>query len=140
MANFGVAVAQYINQMETNGVRVDVTGAMVSNVSGWRVAHTWKIKRAEQPLDLAVLTFALGHAAMFRRIGFALRERSAAPATRSYGNTVACEVSDAINAPIGAIVLNGMKDAATVAKTPEAALAYITKYVDNALDEQEIAA
>ena len=77
MSNFGLGVAQYINQLETDGTRVCIIGAICSKVSGKRLTHTWTIKLADQPLDLAILSFAIGHPAMFRRLGFALRERSA---------------------------------------------------------------
>jgi hypothetical protein len=133
MANFGTAVARYINQLEAENVRVEVIGMIVSNVRGQRVAHSWTLKRASQPLDLAVLSFSIGHPAMFRRLGFALRERSHAPCDPGYGSTVPATAGDLINAPAGVVVLNGMAQASTVAKTPEDALAYISKAIDAAL-------
>jgi len=140
MRNFGLGVAQYINQLETEGKRVEVHGALCSLVSGWRVTHTWRIKSADQPLDLAVLAFGIGHPAMFRRLGFALRERCAAPRDWAYGQSVSLELKDIINAPAGAIILNGMKEANKHAQTPSAALAYITKQIEKALDNPEAAA
>ena len=139
MANFGLGVAQYVNQMETNGVRVEVIGAICSRVSGWRVAHCWTVKRADQPLDLAVLAFAIGHPAMFRRLGFALREHCAAPADPGYGRPIDVHVNDAINAPTGSIVLNGMRHADSIATTPAKAGEYITKQIDAALDKRDAA-
>jgi hypothetical protein len=132
MANFGVAVAQYINQLERDNVRVEVIAAMTSKVSGWRVSACVRIKHASQPLDLAVMAFAIGHPAMFRRLGFAIRERCAAPMDTGYGRTVATREDDVINAPQGAIVLNGMADADEHARTPADGVAYVTRVLDKA--------
>ena len=139
MANFGTAVAQYINQLETDGMRVEVIGMMVSQVSGQRCAHSWTIKRAEQPLDPAVLAFSIGHPAMFRRLGFALRERCALPRDISYGSTVPAKVSDLIEPPLGTFVLNGMAQADTHAKTAAHALKYVTAQIERAIRQEELA-
>jgi len=136
MANFGLGVAQYINQLENDRVRVEVIGAIVSVVSGWRVSHCWKVKGADQPLDLAVLAFTIGHPAMFRRLGFALRERCAAPQDWDYGQSKRATVADVINCPLNAFVLNGMTEADRHAKTPESALEYISGEIDTATQEQ----
>jgi hypothetical protein len=132
MANFGVAVAQYVNQMERDNVRVEVIAAMTSRVSNWRVCAAVRIKHATQPLDLAVMAFAIGHPAMFRRLGFAIRERCHAPMDPGYGSTVSTREDDVINAPQGSIVLNGMADASTHARTPADGVAYVTRTLDAA--------
>lgn len=133
MANFGTAVAQYVNQLETDGTRVELVGAVVSQVSGWRVAHTFTIKHADQPLDLAVVAFAIGHPAMFRRLGFALRERCAAPEDPGYGATLQATAEDMINVPPGAVILDGMRDASTHAPTAAKALEFVTRKIEQAL-------
>jgi hypothetical protein len=138
MSNFGVAVAQYVNQMETEGKRVEVIGMMVSEVSGQRCAHSWIVKRAEQPMDLAVVAFSIGHPGMFRRLGFGLRERCALREDPGYGRPLPAKVSDLIEPAPGTIVLNGMAEADTVARTPADALAYIAKQVERAFETQEL--
>lgn len=140
MANFGLGVVQYINQLEASGTRVELHGATCSNVVGVRVTHTFKLKSADQSLDLAVLAFAIGHPAMFRRLGFAVRERSNVREDRSYGRAQVMELGDIIDAPQRAIILNGMKEANVHAKTPEAALKYITKRIEAAIAETELKA
>lgn len=139
MQNFGVGLAHYIAGLEASGTRVEVIGAIVSRVSGVRCAHTWHIKRAGQPLDLPVLAFAIGHAAMFRRIGFALRERVNTREDASYGKTVPATLDDVINCPKGAFVLNGMASANEVARTPEAASAYIARQLGKVLQNRSAA-
>lgn len=138
MANFGVAVAQYVNQLETDGTRVELLGMMVSLVSGHRCAHTWVIKYADQPLDLAVVAFSIGHPAMFRRLGFALRERSGLPEDFGYGQTVAAKLDDIIDPAPGTIILNGMANADSYAPTPERGLEYVSKQIETALQNKEL--
>jgi hypothetical protein len=137
MANFGVAVAQYVGQLERSGTRVELLGAICSEVSGTRVAHVWTVKRADQPFDLAVAAFSIGHPAMFRRIGFALRERCAAKETSLYGSSVPLKLTDVINAPAGAVILNGMTDAERNAPTAEAGLEYVERTVNALLAKQQ---
>ena len=135
MRNFGLGVAQYVYQLELEGVRVELHGAFCSTINGQanRIAHTWLIKRADQPLDLAVVAFSIGHPAMFRRLGFALRERSQVPTDSGYGQTVPLTNSDIIDMPRTAYILNGMANADTVARTKEDALEYIEKQITRAM-------
>jgi hypothetical protein len=136
MSNFGLGVAQYVNQLEADGVRVELIACIVSTVSGVRVAHAWTVKKADQPIDLAVVSFAIGHPAAFRRLGFALRERCSAAEDPGYGYSLDAVPSDFINAPAGLVILNGMKDADRHAQTPQKALAYVTTQIDKALAAQ----
>jgi hypothetical protein len=138
MSNFGLGVAQYVNQLETEGVRVEVIGILVNSYgSRWHSSHAWRIKGADQPLDLAVMAFAIGHPAMFRRIGFALLERGPMPTCPSYGCSIDATLGDVINCPNGAVILNGMTRANTHASTPEKALEYITKQIEAAIKDRE---
>lgn len=138
MRNFGVGVAQYINQLEMDGVRCELYGVMCSDQpSGGALTHSWRIKDADQPLDLAVLAFSIGHAAMFRRLGFALRERSDAPRNPGYGASRPARLTDLIDPPAGSYILNGMSVANTVARTPADALDYVRKQIDKMLETQD---
>lgn len=138
MQNFGLGVAQYINQLETDGVRCELYGVMCSDQpSGGALTHSWRIKSADQPLDLAVLAFSIGHAAMFRRLGFALRERSDAPRNPGYGNSRPARLSDLIDPRPGSYILNGMSIANQAARTPADAVAYVTKQIDKMLEQSD---
>ena len=136
MANLGVAIAQYVRQLEAQGTRVELLGAICSEVSGARVSHVWTVKRADQPLNLAVVAFSIGHPAMFRRIGFALRERCGVKEDPCYGRSQPLKASDVINCPLGAIILNGMTEADTVAPTAEAGLEYVERTIQAALGKR----
>ncbi len=138
MSNFGLGVAQWVNDVEQRGIRVELWGVFVSQMrSGGvkKLSHAWRIKYADQPLDLAVLSFSIGHPAMFRRLGFALYERSKAGACSSYGVTVSPKLSDLIDPPAGSYVLTGMGEANRVAPTPKKAADYITAQLDSMLSE-----
>lgn len=135
MSNFGLGVAQYINELETvRRIRVELYGTATSDIMGWKVTQTWRIKSADQPLDLAVLAFSIGHPAMLRRLEFALCERCDAPQDSSYGHAGTTSLSDLIDPPSGAYVLNGMNRANTVARTPQLALEYVAGQIDKLLE------
>jgi hypothetical protein len=141
MANYGVAVAQYIQQLEADGLRVELYGLSCQQgttgaAKGWVLSFSWLLKRADQPLDLAVVTFGIGHPAMLRRLSFALSERSASPEMSSYGNPLRATKAQLINPVNGAVILNGMADAYRYADTPENALDHITKEIDAAIEAQ----
>ena len=139
MSNFGLAVAHYVNQLEMTGTRVELYAVQCSLVSGYRTTHTWRVKSAEQPLDLAVIAFTIGHPAMFRRLGFALRERCDAPQDIAYGKTVALTLDDLIYPAPGAFILNGMRNADTLAYSKATALAYVGEQIDRAMNDPEAA-
>lgn len=137
MRNYGLAVAQYINQLEQAGTRVELHAGFCSSKGNQWMAHSFKLKDAGQPLDLAAVAFAIGHPAMFRRIGFALRERSAAHWGGAYGGSIQLTLDHLINAPSGAICLNGMQYANQNARTPEKALEYVSMQIEKALMVKE---
>lgn len=140
MRNFGLGVAQYINQLESDGLRVELYGMCVSDgdISEGCISlsHSWLLKRADQPLDLAVVAFSIGHPAMFRRLVFALRERSECRELLAYGSSRAAKLSDLIEPVSGAVILNGMRNADVHARTPEAALEYVGTEIDKAIEAQ----
>lgn len=144
MSNFGVAVAQYINQLETDGTRVELMGCICNNWEymnprSLRHSFSWTIKNADQPLDLAVVAFAIGHPAMWRRLGFAVMERTPIKQSSNYAySQIPATVKDIINAPVGAIILNGMQEADKHARTAESALEYVTKQIETAINAQEL--
>ena len=133
MANYGVAIAQYVHQLERAGTRVHVIGAFTVTGRGWRLTCQWTVKRADQPLDLAVMAFTIGHPAMLRRIGLAFMERqSDTPELDAYGQAVDTLATDLMDAPNGTVILNGMTRADSFAQTPQAALAYVSEQIEKA--------
>jgi hypothetical protein len=140
MANYGTAIAKYIDDLEAAGNQVEVIAAIVSEVSGVRCAHSWTVKRAGGTINLATLAFSIGHPAAFRRFGFGLRERLPRELVQEdscYGFSVDLKLSDLINPPHGTIILNGMRNAHSVARTPEAALAAVGEQIEAAMTDPE---
>lgn len=133
MANFGVAIAQYVAQLEAQGTRVELLASLPGTVSGWRVCFTWTVKQSDQPLDLSQVAFSIGHPACFRRLGFALLERCAAPEASNYGQSRDLEPADVPNLPHDAVILNGMARANEYAPTPQAGLECVERQIEAAM-------
>lgn len=129
MANYGVAIAHYVKQLELEGTRCEVHAISHASISGHRCIVSCKVKSAGQPLDLASLAFAIGHPAMLRRLIFAVRERSTCRASSGYGSSQHCKTGDAIGAPLSAVTVNGMLDANSLASTPEIALESLAREI-----------
>lgn len=146
MANFGIGLAHYVDQLEQDGIRVELyatqsnDGFNKHNGAAARVNFAWLLKHADQPVDLAVLAFAVGHPAMFRRLGFAMLERSDVAQLSSYGCSADAALSDFIDPPAGAYVLNGMCEANYCAQTPAQASEYIAKQIELAIDTPDAGA
>jgi len=133
MANYGLAIARYIQEMESSGRRCEVIAAMSINMdeSDTRICHSWTVKKASEPMSIADMAFSIGHPACFRRLGFALVERTNVREQMGYGisgNTLESDLpSDDY------IILNGMSKANRIAKDYESALAYVRTAINEAL-------
>jgi hypothetical protein len=136
MAHYGVAIAQYIRQLEAAHTRVHLIACFTVKLHGRRVTHSWTVKNADQGLDLANVAYSIGHPACFRRLGFALLERCDSPSQANYGASVDSIPADIIGLPANAVILNGMKDVNTNCPTAEAGLAYVEKQIDKLLKEK----
>ena len=139
MSNFGIGVARLIHTLEHAGTRCEVAATVALNVSGWRLCFAFRVKYADQPLDLSVLSYAIGHPAMFRRLCFALIERCPAKQDWGYGRQADTKPSDVLGLAKSAIILNGIDNANTVAVTPDAAVQYIGDMAREALTERKAA-
>jgi len=139
MSNYGLAIARYIDELEAGGQRVELVAAIVSIVSGKRLVHSWTVKHASEHMDFATVAFSLGHPAMFRRLGFALRERSPVREDSGYGMSQDLRLSDLIDCERGTIILNGMKNANAIAYNPDKALENVGRQIQAALDDPEAA-
>lgn len=137
MSNFGLAIARYVDELEAGGYRVEVHGVICSQLRSDRVCHSWIVKEAHHAMNLASVAFSLGHPAMFRRLGFALRERTPVATVPGYGQSIDVRLSDLIDPTPGTIILNGMKDAASIARTPANALEHVRKQIDRAFEDFE---
>lgn len=107
--NLGVALASMINALEDEGRRVELTLVHNSYVHSTEVCTGWTVKLPNQPLDLDQLAFAIAHPAAFRRIGFAMRERTAQHLQCEwYGSSTAVSptMRKELNLPEDAVVID----------------------------------
>lgn len=84
MRNYGTALVGLIDRMENTGRRVHLDVLYALKENDYRVACGWNVKRASEHIDLAAVAFSLAHPAAFRRLGFAMLERTP-KAAESYG-------------------------------------------------------
>ena len=131
MSNFGIAVMHHVRQLEMQKVRVEIIVSVVEKLmsDNTRLSVAIRVKQPDQPLNLSVLSFAIGHPAMFRRIVFGIMERTETKTCSVYGIPVPTRPNDVINMKPGTVILNGMTDANKIARTPEDALKYVEETV-----------
>lgn len=75
-AEYGGAVAALVDQIENTRRRVELDVIGINTHLGYGVSRCgWKVKRADEPLDLAAVAFGIAHPAAYRRIMCAMWER-----------------------------------------------------------------
>lgn len=131
MSNYGIAVARYVDELEQSGTSVELLTAFTTNIKGDLTCEMVTIKEAGDILDYGTISFAVGHPAFFRRLGFALRERlpKGIKTSAGYGNTRTVTADDIANLGRPAFRLNGMPNSNGIAKTVQSALAHIAREI-----------
>jgi hypothetical protein len=140
MANYGAAMVSLIDQLENSGRRVEVVaGTIAESMSDSRVmmSATWKVKGAEDHLDLGALAFAVAHPAASRRFGWRLWERTAAPTDTYYGSGRGrvTDEHDLIDPMPGTLIINGIKMSGSSCDTLEGALMFAAGQINDAAGE-----
>jgi hypothetical protein len=141
MANYGAAIVAMVDQLENSGRRVEVTaGTIAESGSSGRtmMSATWRVKAAEDALDLGALAFAVAHPAASRRFGWKLWERTDAPRDSMYGTglgRVATE-ADLVDPMPGTLMLNGIKMDGARCNTLAQALAFAAEQINAAAGEK----
>lgn len=120
--DYGAAVAGLVDQLENTGRRVelDVVGVNGHNGRGRSICG-WKIKHAEDHLDLSAVAFSIAHPAAFRRLMFAMWEHTTARLEcLGYGSveSVTEQDAEAVGA-VGALILDGVGMANCGVSVPE---------------------
>lgn len=128
--NLGIAFASAIDNLEDQGRRVELLLVHSSFVTRENVTHGWWVKKARDPLDLDQLAFAVAHPAAFRRIGFAMRERTDRTLQcPGYGYTTGLpkEVLEKLALPEDTVVFDASDMWRTDTATPEQAIAAVSR-------------
>lgn len=141
MANFGAALVAMIDQLENTGRRVELTAGTIAQHYRNRdiiMSASWKVKGAEDPLDLASVAFAIAHPGASRRFGWSLWERTDAPADSMFGCGLGPSATedDLIDPYPGTLILPGLKHEPTRCKTLEDALKYAAEQINKAAGEE----
>lgn len=78
MLHFGTALCAAVDKLESRGRRVELAVAYAAKHSRCNrtAIQGWKVKEPGEHLNLDEVAFSLAHPAAFRRIGFAMRERT----------------------------------------------------------------
>lgn len=131
MANYGVAVAHYVKQLEATGIKCEVYAVASTRMTAGRVTMQVCVKKFSQRFDLAVLCFAIGHPAMLRRLEFAFDERCGVRETGGYGSAVHALETELVGYNKGDVLLNSMSEAHMCAKTPLKAFEFLNDEINN---------
>lgn len=71
----GLALAFIVDALENSGRRVQLDVVLTARLPGGEGVVGWRVKRAEDSMDLGNLAFSLAHPAASRRLEFAMLER-----------------------------------------------------------------
>lgn len=133
MANYGAAICGLIDRLENSGKRVHLDMVMVSNSMGVRLSCGWNVKRASEALDLSQVAFAIAHPAAFRRIGFAMMERTHRDAeSPGYGYCADALPWDVPDYTDGTMIVDGINHEPTRCYSPKDALRLAIEQVNKA--------
>lgn len=144
MANYGAALVSLIDQLENSGRRVElVAGTIAQHTRSYlggktMLSATWRVKAAEDPLDLASVAFALAHPAASRRFGWSLWECTNAPEDASYGSGLGASATedDLIDPFPGTLMIRGIKMDGARCDTLEGAIAFAAGQINEAAGEE----
>lgn len=139
-ANYGAAITSLIDQLENSGRRVELTVGTIAQHfrhGNTMMSATWRVKAAEDPLDLAAVAFAIAHPAASRRFGWSLWETTDAPMDKFYGVGMGriAEEADLIDPFPGTLMINGIKMDGGRCNALDAALAFAAGQINAAAGE-----
>lgn len=133
MANYGSAMAVLVDRLESRGIRVELYGAITIDGLKRKFTFTWSIKQADQPLDMAAIAFSLAHPAMFRRLLFAVIERTERDMVHGgYGYPGTTEAGFSLVPDRTALYIQGVGQQFTKCTTMAAALDLAMKQINEA--------
>jgi hypothetical protein len=136
MANYGAAITGLIDRLENSGRRVHLDMVMAVNSKGIRLSMGWNVKRASEPLDLSQVAFAIAHPAAFRRLGFAMMERTHKDAeSAAYGYSADALPWDVPDYTDGTMIVDGLNHQPSRCATPKDALRLAIEQVNKAAVE-----
>lgn len=134
MANYGAAIVGLIDRLENTGKRVHLD--LIYSL--WENRETlltvgWNVKRSSEHVDLAAVAFSIGHPAAFRRIGFAMIERSPVEIENyGYGYCTDLIRSSLPDANDATMLIDGVNHEPTRCNEPKDALRFAIEQLNKA--------
>lgn len=137
--NFGIALCAIVDKLEAAGRRVELDVVWRDRFrAGNLLLMGWNIKRGGDALDMGAVAFGIAHPAAFRRLGFAMIERTnASQEEKSYGTCLEpLDASDA--AHLGdetAFLINAYNNKLNACDTVASAIAFTARMLNKAAGE-----
>jgi len=135
--NYGAAITAMVGQIEATGRQVELDVVFVDSLRGGKAILGWKVKRAGDNLDLSAVAYSIAHPAAFRRLGFALIERTPRSWQQpGYGHcgSLTKELAETIGAG-EAFLLGGVGVSQGACKTMKGALKFAAQQINKAAGE-----
>jgi hypothetical protein len=131
-ARYGAAIVRYVEQLEARGYRIALHVGFAVNLDT-KGKHdqthffTWQLKDHGTRLCLPDAAFSIAHLGCFRRIGFALIERSNSKTTYGYGSIQ--RLTPALVGDPKALCLTGINAVNSTCTTDSDALAHVAAVI-----------
>lgn len=136
MMNYGAALVNLINRIESSGRRVELDVMYASEARGHLLIYGWNVKHASDHLDLAAVAFSVAHPGAFRRFGFAMMERTPREMECNvYGYSATMQRSHLYDGDDGALLITGIGHNPGAASTMDKALRFAAKQINEAAGE-----
>jgi hypothetical protein len=135
--NYGAAITAMVGQIEATGRQVELDVVFVDELKHERAVLGWKVKRAGDTVDLSAVAYSLAHPAAFRRIGFAMIERTPQRnQTPGYGRcgSLTKELAETIGAG-EAFLLGGVGVSSGACSSMQGALKFAAQQINKAAGE-----
>ena len=132
MSTYGLAITAYVEQLERQNIPCEVIAYIYSTMDKRGSIQGWTVKRANEAFNVSDMAFSLGHTAAMRRLCFALLERSGCKGEWGYGYPAPMPADIIARQYPGAIPLNGMLEANSIARTIESAQEYLELEINKA--------
>jgi hypothetical protein len=130
MSRYGLAIANYVRDMERQGVRCKVIAACATQEGDQGAAIAWTVKEQGAPINMSDLAFSIGHPAAFRRLAFAVYERSTCKQMGGYGRIIPMQPEYLTGLPKETIFLRGMNQANATCRTVSDATAALAAEIE----------
>lgn len=130
--NFGTAFCQIIDALEHSGTRVELNQLTRAFIGSEFLVTGWRVKEADQHVDMAALAFTYMHPAAHRRLQFQMRAR----VSRSVGGSTDLKAEHFPDAPADAIIFAGISEHGSSCSTLKDARSFLRKRINIAAGEE----